>query len=248
LSKTGGGRGTNQYGVKGAGKTVPSKKDNRNPEGKIELLAPDPNREWDLHTVQFGETPLDEDARDFLTDRYQHIQTKDELNVAESENIFEAMEWLNEHPFNAPIDLLNQSALLDLHRRMYGQVWTWAGHTRQRETNIGIDPLEITHEWEILLRNTQFQIENETHPPDEICVRLHRRMLQIHCFPNGNGRHARLVANELGRILELGTDAFTWGQRSGEGREEELRRQYLDALKHADATDDYGPLIAIATS
>ena len=96
----------------------------------------------------------------------------------------------------------------DLHRRMFGRVWTWAGHVRQRETNMGIDPSKIIHEWEILLRNTQFQIENETYSPEEICVRLHRRMLEIHCFPNGNGRHARLAASELGRILGLGDCCF----------------------------------------
>jgi len=93
LSKTGGGRGTNQYRVKGAGKTALSKRDNQNPEGDP-ILAPEPNREWDLHAVQFGETPIDEDARDFLTDRYRDIQTKNELNLAESENIFGAMEWV----------------------------------------------------------------------------------------------------------------------------------------------------------
>lgn len=208
----------------------------------------DANREWDLHSVQFGETPIDEDVRDFLTGRCQGILTKDELNLAESENIFEAMEWLKNHPFDTPSDLLNQVALRGLHRRMFEQVWTWAGHIRIRETNMGIDPLQITHEWEVLLRNTEWQIENRTHPLDEICVRLHRRMLEIHCFPNGNGRHARLAANELGRILGLGSNAFTWGRRSGEGREEELRRQYLDALRLADSTDDYGPLITIARS
>lgn len=248
MSKTGGGRGSNQYRIKGTGKPDPSGGTGKNPESEVGLLVPDANREWDLHSVQFGETPIDEDVRDFLTERYKGIVTKDELNLAESENIFEAMVWLQEHPFETHVELLNQIALRDLHRRMYERVWTWAGQLRTRETNMGIDPLQIAHEWEVTLRNALWQIDHDTYSKEEVCVRLHRRMLEIHCFPNGNGRHARLVANELGRVIGLGSNAFSWGQRTGQGREEELRRQYLDALKLADATDNYGPLILIALS
>jgi len=234
--------------MRGVGLPETSGTARQNPEAKVDLVTPDANREWDLHSVQFGETPIDDDVRDYLTERCRGIVTKDELNLAESENIFEAMEWLQEHPFGTPSELLNQVALRDLHRRMFEQVWTWAGQLRIRETNMGIDPLQITHEWQIALGNAEWQIEHDTYPSEEMCVRLHRRMLEVHCFPNGNGRHARLVANELGRILGLGSNAFTWGRRTGEGREEELRRQYLDALKLADTTDNYGPLTMIALS
>ena len=212
MSKSGGGRGNNQYRIMGVGTPESSRSGRMNQESEVDFPPIDANRDWDLHSVQFGETPIDEDMRDFLTERYQDIVTKDELNLAESENIFEAMEWLQDHPFDTPNEMLNQVALRDLHRQMFHLVWTWAGQIRTRETNMGIDPLQITHEWEVALRNAKWQIDHDTYRSEEICVRLHRRMLEIHCFPNGNGRHARLVANELGRIIGLGANAFTWGR------------------------------------
>jgi Fic-DOC domain mobile mystery protein B len=205
------------------------------------------DRQWDLHVTQYGETPIDEDVREFLTPKYEHIRTKDELNAAESSNIAIAISWLRDDPFPDHNAFLTQSALRDLHRRMFDEVWSWAGRLRQRQTNMGVDPTRIQEDFELLLGNTRYQIDHDTYPPAEIGVRLHRAMLAIHCFPNGNGRHARLGANELGRILGLGRTVYTWGRRSG-GDREAIRREYLDALQLADRTDDYGPLVRIATS
>jgi Fic-DOC domain mobile mystery protein B len=129
---------------------------------------------------------------------------------------------------------------------MFEEVWLWAGQLRQKQTNMGVDASRIQEDFEILVGNTRYQIDNHTYPPAEIGVRLHRGMLAIHCFPNGNGRHARLAASELGRILGLGRHVYTWGRRSG-GDREAIRRDYLDALQLADRTDNYGPLVRIAT-
>jgi fido (protein-threonine AMPylation protein) len=116
-----------------------------------------------------------------------------------------------------------------------------------RETNIGVDPAMISQDWEVLLRNTEAQIDHGTYPAEEIGVRLHRSMLSIHPFMNGNGRHARITANELARLLGLGDDLYSWGRRSGE-EHEAVRRKYLDALQLADAEGQYGPLVAVALS
>jgi Fic-DOC domain mobile mystery protein B len=246
MSKTGGGPGTNQHNTEGVGKGVKSLADVKTPnsESTPGLL----DREWDLHHTQFGETPIDEDAREFLTLAFRDIETKDDLNFAESNNIATAAEWLEANPFSAHGELLDQTVLRMLHRRMFGEVWTWAGKIRERETNMGVDPHQIVIQWEDALRDAKWQIANSSYEPAEICVRLHRRMLAIHCFPNGNGRHARMVANELGRLLGLGDNPFTWGGEAGRGREEELRREYLDALQLADSKGDFAPLVAIALS
>jgi Fic-DOC domain mobile mystery protein B len=202
----------------------------------------------DIHATQYGETPIDEDAREYLTTRYSGIRTKDELNQAESENIAMALDWLEDHPFETSGELLDQYSLRDLHRRMFEHVWIWAGKLRLRETNMGVDPHRIAEQWEDLLRNVRTQIEFGSVPTEQIGLRLHRRMLAIHCFPNGNGRHARLVANELARVLGLGEDFYTWGQATRSGDPEGVRQQYLAALRLADTADDYGPLLDIAIS
>lgn len=244
MSKTGGGPGSNQYGLKGVGKPSGVGDDKANPESSVDLGV---EREWDLHHVQYGETPIDEVAREFLTERYRDIVTKDELNRAESLNIDRADFWLDSRPFTEPANLLNQSALRDLHRRMFGAVWSWAGKFRVRDTNIGVEPHLIVERFEVLLGDIKSQIDHDVHPRVEIGVRFHHEILLIHCFPNGNGRHARLAANELARLLGLGSDVYSWGRRSGEDPEPQ-RRRYLDALKSADETDDYGALTNIALS
>ncbi|MCL4446609.1 MAG: mobile mystery protein B [Actinobacteria bacterium] len=246
MNGTGGGPGSNQYGPRGVGKRSTRKR----PESNIDLGAEErlsSDREWDAHSAQYGETPLEEGDREFLTAKYQHIVTLDDVNLAESENIAMALDWLIDNPFGAPDTLLNQGALLGIHRRMFGNVWTWAGRLRTRETNMGVDPGTISEQWEVLLRNTLAQIKLGSFPIDEVVVRLHRGMLSIHCFTNGNGRHARVVANELARSLGLGFGRYTWGRRSG-GDREEIRREYLDALRLADVTGEYGPLVKIALS
>lgn len=142
MSKTGGGPGSNQYGPRGVGKT-PSAKVRKEPASA------------DLHVTQFGQTPIDPDAAAFLTPEYAHITTLDEMNEAELLNIFDARDWLNKQTLE-PDDILNQSFMLDLHRRMFCDVWTWAGRVRDRETNMGIDPLQIRERWHSLLGDVAF--------------------------------------------------------------------------------------------
>lgn len=212
-------------------------------------LGPDPGPEnaLDLSAAQHGETPIDEDVREQLTARYQHIRTKAELNRAEASNIAVAVAWLRENPYGTTQDLLNQPALRALHRRMFNEVWTWAGQTRTRDTNLGVEPVLIVQQWEDLLRDTHWWIDHNVYPPLEIGLRLHRGMLAIHCFPNGNGRHARITATELARLLGQGPGAYTWGARSG-ADPEISRREYLRALRLADSEGEYGPLMEIALS
>jgi Fic-DOC domain mobile mystery protein B len=199
-----------------------------------------------IHDVQYGSTPIDPDAYEFLTPEFQSLRTLNDLNRAEAANIRRALRWIDQQtPSSA--DLLTQHYLRNLHLKMFSEVWTWAGKLRTRQTNIGIDPALITERWQVLVGNVQFQIETESIDPIEIGVRFHTQMVAIHCFTNGNGRHARLAANKLGEAIGLGPLPYTWGQRSN-APVEDKRLEYLAAIKHAEATDDYVPLIAVALS
>ena len=136
--------------------------------------------------------------------------------------------------------------LLDLHRRMFGDVWAWAGMLRQREANIGIDPRQISAALRLLSDDTLAQIgdgRDLAYPTDELAVRFHHRLVLIHPFANGNGRHSRLAADLL--VAELGAEPFTWG-----GAElttaSDLRADYLAALRDADRDHDFTALIEFA--
>lgn len=96
----------------------------------------------------------------------------------------------------------------------------------------------------VLLDDAKTWIETKAYSPDEIAVRLHHRLTQIHPFPNGNGRHARLMADLL--IMRLGAESFSWG-RANLRDAGELRTRHTAALQAADG-HDIAPLLAFARS
>ena len=178
-------------------------------------------------------TPLSEEEKDGLLPSY--ITLRGELNEAEQANILEAEEWA----FKRRRDVLGEQFLNDLHRRMYGRVWRWAGEYRHTGKNIGVDAYRIPTELRQLLDDCRFWIENATYPPDEIAARFHHRLVWIHAYPNGNGRHARLATDLL--LAALGRERFTWG-RVNLVDAGETRQAYVAALRAAD-NRDYGPLL-----
>ncbi len=141
-------------------------------------------------------------------------------------------------------DPLSEKFVKDLHRQMLGDVWRWAGKFRTSERNIGIAHWEIPVALRQLLDDTRAWIEYETYPPDEIAVRFHHRLVQIHSFPNGNGRHARLMADLL--VMRLGGERFSWGSANLQDACA-VRQRYIAALQAAD-DHDIGPLLAFARS
>ena len=181
-------------------------------------------------------TPLTpEETRDLIP---SYIAYRSELNEAEQENIARAQAWaLNRHR-----DPLSEKFVKDLHRQMLGEVWRWAGKFRTSERNLGVAYWEIPAAIHQLLGDAKAWIEYKTYPPDEIAVRFHHRLVQIHPFPNGNGRHSRLVADLL--VMRLGRDRFSWGRESLRDAGA-VRQRYISALQ---AADDYdlGPLLAFA--
>jgi Fic-DOC domain mobile mystery protein B len=185
-----------------------------------------------------GGTELTEEEREGLIPSY--ITLRSELNEAEQANILEAAEWA----FALKRNMLEEKFLNNLHKRMYGNVWRWAGKYRTTGKNIGIDAYRIPTELRQLLDDCRYWIENGTYEPDEIAARFHHRIVSIHCFPNGNGRHARLAADLL--LKSMGGERFSWGGKNlvdvGEAR-----KRYIAALQAADG-HDIGPLLEFVHS
>ncbi len=185
-----------------------------------------------------GATPLDPDERAGLIPG--HITTQSELNEWEQLNIVQGENWARKQRK----EILNEGFLRQLHQQLFGETWKWAGELRKSDKNIGVDWLKIGVELKKLLDDTRYQIEHASYPPDEIAVRFHHRLVAIHPFPNGNGRHARLMADLL--VERLGHPRFTWGRQSLVDAGD-TRKRYIAALQAADARD-MTPLQAFARS
>jgi Fic-DOC domain mobile mystery protein B len=193
----------------------------------------------DLFAQPDDATPLDAEEREGLLQTW--VTTRADLNEAEQANIDDAAAWTRRR---RDTDILTEGFVLGLHKRMFADVWAWAGSTRRTGKNIGIDPQMIHIQLGGLLRDARYWIEHQSYPPDEIAVRLHHGIVAIHPFPNGNGRHARLMADLL--IGKLGGEPFSWG--GGTLRDiGTLRAAYIAALKAADAYD-FAPLLDFARS
>ena len=156
-----------------------------------------------------------------------HIAYRAELNAAEQENIARGQSWA----LSRRRDLLSEKFLKDLHKQMLGDVWRWAGKFRKSERNIGIVPWEIPVAVRMLLDDARVWIECKTYQPDEIAVRFHHRLVLIHPFANGNGRHSRLMADLL--VMQMGHERFSWGRETLRDASA-TRTRYISALQAAD--------------
>lgn len=151
-----------------------------------------------------GTTPIDPDEAEGLL--LTHITTRGELDRWEQDNIAEAMLWLEK---TKPKNILNEGFVRNLHRRMFGVVWKWAGQFRKSDKNIGGPWWRVPTDLKNLCEDARFWTDLRKEPPDEIAVRYHHRLFSIHPFPNGNGRHARLMTDLFENILDH--PRFTWG-------------------------------------
>lgn len=194
-----------------------------------------------------GATPLDPDEAEGLLQA--HIETRQELNEAEEANIAAGFAWAVARLRRR--DPLADEFAFELHRRMFSQVWQWAGHTRITEKNIGVVPWEIRPGVRDLMEDARlwraaWRDEKPVYPMTEIAVRLHHRLVAIHPFPNGNGRHARMMADVL--MMHAGFTPLAWGRGIGTLLSTSaLRDRYINALRAADR-GDIGPLMDFAQS
>jgi Fic-DOC domain mobile mystery protein B len=178
-----------------------------------------------------GQTPLDPEDLEGI--KHPHVMTRGELDQLEQANIEEGLRWLARQ--RSP-DLLSDDFARKLHRKLFGEVWSWAGTYRQTEKNIGINPLQIAVQLRTLLDDARFWAEHGAYPPVEAAVRFHHRLVAIHPFANGNGRFSRIMADAyLEDVLEA--DPIDWGGGYDLQAMNERREQYIAALRAADAGD-----------
>ena len=189
-----------------------------------------------------GQTPLNEEEKEGL--KIKSITTQKELNEFEQLNIEKALQWLiRSKP--KPEKILTEEFIKELHKRMYSEVWKWAGEFRKTDKNIGIQWSKVSVELRTLIDDTRFWIENNIFSPEEIAIRFKHRIVSIHCFPNGNGRHSRLIADIIMESIFKQSN-FTWHQ-SNMVKPDETRKNYIAALRKADKGNIL-PLIEFANT
>jgi Fic-DOC domain mobile mystery protein B len=187
-----------------------------------------------------GQTPLDPDEAEGLL---IPVVSRESLNAVEAENIASALRWLAGRRGLNVDATLSEVYLSELHRRMFGQVWRWAGEFRRSDKNIGVPWSEVPTQLRALLDDAHEWVGSSM-DPDEAAVRFGHRLVSVHPFVNGNGRHSRLASDQL--ALALGRPVFAWGGAATSALPTRERRQvYLAALRAADG-GDIDPLVAFA--
>lgn len=184
-----------------------------------------------LFTAGDGNTPLSPDEE---VDLIPNLSTREELNEWERSNVLIAYDWALGGRFRKTSEVLTEPYVRELHRRMFDQTWKWAGRYRNTEKNLGLPPHQICEALAALLGDARFWLDQRTFAPDEAAVRFHHCLVAIHPFPNGNGRHARLMADVLAKMQ--GRQVFTWGG-SDIAKAGDFRGTYIEALRAADKGD-----------
>lgn len=183
-------------------------------------------------------TPLTEEEKDGL--KLKWITNRKELNELETKGIIDAELWLLTNKRN----ILNETFIKTLHKKMFGKIWKWAGKFRITERNIGVVPYQIQPNLKVLFDDINYWIDNKTFSQKEIAIRFHHRLVAIHPFVNGNGRISRIMADLL--IQKLGLPKFLWGSYNL-SEISEIRKKYISALKLADK-GNYSELIKFIDS
>jgi Fic-DOC domain mobile mystery protein B len=176
-----------------------------------------------------GQTPLSEEEKEGLL--IKSITTHGELDEHEQLNIEKAIEWIISIRLKKE-KILSETFIKNLHKKMLGNVWAWAGEFRKSEKNLGVKWITIGVELKTLLDDTQYWIENKTYSPDEITIRFKHRLVNIHCFPNGNGRHSRIMADVLIESV-FGEKIFSWNQ-SNMVKPDDVRKDYIQSMREGD--------------
>jgi Fic-DOC domain mobile mystery protein B len=179
-----------------------------------------------------GQTPLDEDEKEGLL--IKSIATRGELDEFEQQNIEDAIQWSLTRKFKSE-SILSECFIQELHNRMYRNVWRWAGEYRKTNKNIGVDKLDIPVALKSLIDDASYWIEHNEYEPEEFAIRFKHRLVSIHCFPNGNGRHSRMIADIIVEKI-FHQPVFSWGSKN-QSDENDSREKYLKALRKADKGD-----------
>jgi Fic-DOC domain mobile mystery protein B len=189
-----------------------------------------------------GQSPLDEEEKEGL--KIKSISIRAELDEFEQQNIEKAIAWTFKRNFILN-DILTEQFIREIHKHMFDQVWSWAGQYRKSNKNIEVDKFKIISELKQLFDDCKYWIENMTFSEDEISIRFKHRLVKIHPFPNGNGRHSRLMADILIEKI-FGKQIFSWGNKNL-SEQSDNRKKYINAIIEAD-NGNYEPLLKFARS
>ncbi len=182
-----------------------------------------------------GATTLDPDEKEGLL--FPHIGIRSELDQMEQVNIQQGLIWLRRKQVSID-DLLSDYFVRLLHKKLFGNIWAWAGTYRLTEKNLGIAPEQIAVQLRLLVDDVQFWIQSKTFTDKELAIRFHHRLVYIHPFPNGNGRHSRIMADAVLTKL-LFASPIDWGGDSL-SKTGNVRAEYIEALRKADKGDFSG--------
>jgi Fic-DOC domain mobile mystery protein B len=189
-----------------------------------------------------GQTPLDEDEKEGLL--IPTISTRGELDEFEQQNIEQAIQWVMLQSFKSE-RIFTEDFILLVHKKMYDNVWAWAGIFRRTNKKLGTDKWQIRTALKCLIDDVKYWKENNVYAADELAIRFKHRIVSIHCFPNGNGRHSRLMADIIIEKI-FKQPVFSWGA-ANYSHSDGLRAKYLSAIKAADK-GDYTLLLSFARS
>lgn len=191
---------------------------------------------------QTGQTPIDPDEKEGLVPT--HLESMDDLNAWEQHNIVRAAMW-GERACRRR-EVLEEDFVRQLHKRMLDRTWAWAGTFRKSDKSIGVPWEQVAVRLSQLLENTKWQRDNEPLSVDALAVEFHFKLVSVHPFPNGNGRHARMMADLL--AMSLGRESFTWGALADLTKAGESRKRYLQGIYDARDTGKVDSLLAFARS
>lgn len=173
----------------------------------------------------------------------KHITTQEELNEWEQRNVLKASrEFLTSLRHRK--EWLNPKFIKTVHFEMFNETWEWAGHFRKSNMNIGAPWYQIDEEIKKLCDDIKIWPCVTEKEIKESAIRLHHHLTVIHPFPDGNGRHARLMANIF--LYYYKYPIFLWGN-CPLYKKDLARKEYLKALKEADRGDLFA-LIKFAES
>ncbi|MDU0113811.1 mobile mystery protein B [Psychrosphaera aquimarina] len=184
-----------------------------------------------------GATPLNPD--DMLGLKLKHIDTREQLNEVEAANILQGQIWASKLKKGTQDptldDIFNRDFVTNLHKALFGEVWQWAGHFRQRELNIGVDPKNIAVDLHNFIEDAKCSVEFKHYDNLELSARIQHKLVQIHPFVNGNGRHSRIFT-DIVRVYLLNEKPMKWANAKLENMTEE-RNSYISGLREADVGD-----------
>ena len=161
-----------------------------------------------------------------------HIHSQKELNEWEENNIIYAVKkYLTKRK---KIDI-TISWIKQIHKEMFDKTWEWAGVFRKNNFNLGVDYNQINIELKKLIDDIEYwKSHSNSMNWFEQSVRIHYRLVKIHPFPNGNGRHARLVSDIF--LFNNNLTLPTWPTEEMI-KQTQIRKEYITALKQADKGD-----------